>query len=244
MRDDGSGIERDELALALSRHATSKIATLDDLERVGTLGFAAKRCRASPRSSRMRMTSRSAGRAHWHMQSHADDGELSAPEPAAHPVGTTIEVRDLFFNMPARRKFLRAERTETQHIARMVERLALARFDVAFSLTAARRSLALPGGAHARRARARASRRSSATSSWRNALYFEHETAGCTSARLAVPAGVFARAARHAALLSERPLGARQAGRDAVRLGYHDVLFQGRQPAFVLFLELDPRRST
>src|SRR5688572_11194818 len=141
VRDDGNGIERDELALALSRHATSKITTIDDLERVGTLGFRGEALPSIASVSRVRLVSRSIGTPLGYAIT-ADNGTLTAPEPAPHAVGTTVEVRDLFFNVPARRKFLRAERTETQHIARMVERLALSRFEVAFSLTVGRRSVA------------------------------------------------------------------------------------------------------
>ncbi|HEY5810200.1 MAG TPA: DNA mismatch repair endonuclease MutL, partial [Povalibacter sp.] len=126
VRDNGAGIERDELALALSRHATSKIITIDDLERVGTLGFRGEALPSIASVSRMRLTSRTAAGATAYAVA-SDNGVLSDVEPAAHPQGTTVEVRDLFFNVPARRKFLRAERTETQHITRMIERLALSK---------------------------------------------------------------------------------------------------------------------
>ena len=124
VRDDGGGIEREELALALSRHATSKITTIDDLERVSTLGFRGEALPSIASVSRMRIVSRTAKASAAYGVS-ADNGALSEVEPAAHSAGTTVEVRDLFFNVPARRKFLRAERTEAQHIARMIERLAL-----------------------------------------------------------------------------------------------------------------------
>ena len=166
VRDDGGGIERDELALALSRHATSKITTIDDLERVGTLGFRGEALPSIASVSRMRLVSRSAEAAHRRTRSAPTTACSATLEPAAHPVGTTVEVRDLFFNVPARRKFLRAERTETQHIARMVERLALSRFETAFSLSAGRRSLAdYPAGDVRSSSASAASRRSSAMSS-------------------------------------------------------------------------------
>jgi len=133
VRDDGSGIAPEEIALALARHATSKIASLDDLESVATLGFRGEALPSIASVSRLSLVSRSAASAHaWAVE--VRDGSVAAPVPAAHPPGTTVEVRELFFNVPARRKFLRSEATEYQHIVRMLERLALSRFDVAFSL--------------------------------------------------------------------------------------------------------------
>ncbi|HKU13203.1 MAG TPA: DNA mismatch repair endonuclease MutL [Steroidobacteraceae bacterium] len=239
VRDDGSGIGRDELELALARHATSKITTIDDLERVGTLGFRGEALPSIASVSRMRLVSRSAGAAHGYAI-HADDGKVSAPQPAPHPVGTTVEVRDLFFNVPARRKFLRAERTETQHIARMVERLALSRFEVAFSLTAGRRSLAEYPAASSRVERERRIAQVVGDEFIANALYVEHESAGCRlTGWLCQPTYARAQPDLQHFYLNGRMLRDRLVA-SAIRLGYRDVMFHGRHPAFVLFMELDP----
>lgn len=134
IRDDGKGIGRDELALALTRHATSKIASFDDLERVATLGFRGEALPSILSVSRLRLASRIAEADHaWEL---AGAGHIDgvSPRPAAHPFGTTIEVRDLFFNTPARRKFLKSEATEFRQIQQALSRIALSRFDVGFSL--------------------------------------------------------------------------------------------------------------
>ena len=225
VRDDGGGIERDELALALSRHATSKITTIDDLERVGTLGFRGEALPSIASVSRMKLTSRSAEAAVGYAIS-SDNGVLSDVEPAAHPVGTTVEVRDLFFNVPARRKFLRAERTETQHIARMLERLALSLLrDGILVVGRASRALTNYPLATTQLERERRVAQIVGDEFMANALYVEHESAGCRLTRLVVPADVRARAARPAAFLSQRPHAARPAGRerDPARLSRRDV---------------------
>jgi DNA mismatch repair protein MutL len=241
VRDDGSGIEPDEIALALSRHATSKITTIDDLERVGTLGFRGEALPSIASVSRMRLTSRSANTPIGYAVS-SDNGTLSALEPAPHAVGTTVEVRDLFFNVPARRKFLRAERTETQHISRMVERLALSRFETAFSLSAGRRSLADYPPALSQVERERRVAQVVGDEFIANALYVEHESSGCKlTGWLCQPTYARAQPDLQHFYLNGRMLRDRLVG-SAIRLGYRDVSFHGRHPAYVLFMELDPRQ--
>ena len=239
VRDDGGGIEREELVLALARHATSKITTIDDLERVGTLGFRGEALPSIASVSRMRLVSRSANASHAYAID-ADNGAVTSPAPAAHPVGTTVEVRDLFFNVPARRKFLRAERTETQHIARMVERLALSRFEIALSLSAGRRSLADYPPAMSRVEQERRVAQVVGDEFIANALYVEHESAGCRlTGWLCQPTYARAQPDLQHFYLNGRMLRDRLVA-SAIRLGYRDVMFHGRHPAFVLFMELDP----
>src|SRR6185295_2438499 len=142
--DNGVGIAADELRIALSRHATSKIASLDDLERLATLGFRGEALPSIGSVARMRITSRVAGAEHgWSVA--CEGGEIDEPKPAPHAFGTTIEVRDLFYNTPARRKFQRSEKTEAGHVDAVLRNLALARFDVEFRLTSNGRAvLTLP----------------------------------------------------------------------------------------------------
>jgi DNA mismatch repair protein MutL len=140
VRDDGRGISAGELLLALARHATSKIASLDDLEAVTTLGFRGEALPSIGSVSRLRVAARAAG-ADQGAEVSLDGGAQTPARPAAHPPGTTVEVRDLFFNVPARRKFVKSDATELGHIARLVERLALSRFDVSFRLRSGTRVL-------------------------------------------------------------------------------------------------------
>ena len=124
IRDNGSGIEKDDLPLALSRHATSKITALEDLEAVGSLGFRGEALASISSVSRLNLTSRQADQDNaWMVQTEGRDMEAQL-EPAAHPQGTTVEVKDLFFNTPARRKFLKTEKTEFRHLEEVVKRLA------------------------------------------------------------------------------------------------------------------------
>lgn len=131
--DNGGGIHPDDIELALHRHATSKIKTLNDLEHVASMGFRGEGLASIASVSRLTLTSRQEDSSHA-TQVKAEDGKLSSPTAAAHPVGTTIEAAELFFNTPARRKFLKSENTEYAHCATMLERLALAHPHIAFSL--------------------------------------------------------------------------------------------------------------
>jgi DNA mismatch repair protein MutL len=239
VRDDGAGIERDELALALSRHATSKILTIDDLERVATLGFRGEALPSIASVSRMRLISRTRG-ADVGYAIGADNGVLTPPEPAPHPFGTTVEVRDLFFNVPARRKFLRAERTETQHIERMIERLALSSFATSFVLRSGRRTLVELPGAQSQIDRERRVAQIVGEEFIANAMYIEHESAGCRlTGWLCQPTFARAQPDLQHFYLNGRVLRDRLVA-SAIRLGYRDVMFHGRYPAFVLFMEMDP----
>jgi DNA mismatch repair protein MutL len=133
--DNGSGIVKDELTLALSRHATSKIKSLNDLEGICSLGFRGEALASISSVARLTLTSKPVDQeSAW--QAIAEGRDMSvALQPAAHPNGTTIDVVDLFFNTPARRKFLRTEKTEFSHIEEVIKRIALARFDVSFILS-------------------------------------------------------------------------------------------------------------
>jgi DNA mismatch repair protein MutL len=134
IRDDGKGIDKAELELALSRHATSKISSLDDLEAVASLGFRGEALPSIASVARLTLCSRALDSdSAWQIE--ADGGDISSPAPAAHPQGTTVEVHDLFYNTPARRRFLRTERTEFGHIEKWIRRLALSRPEIAFTLT-------------------------------------------------------------------------------------------------------------
>ena len=239
--DDGVGIARDELALALSRHATSKIASLDDLESLATLGFRGEALPSIGSVARMRITSRVAGAEHgWSIT--CEGGELGAPKPAPHAFGTSIEVRDLFFNTPARRKFQRSEKTELGHVEATLKNLALARFGVQFDFTSNDRHawrLTVAGDRAAQEARIESLCGSEFLAS---ARFFSRSIEGLRFwGWLGAPSFSRSQPDMQYTFVNGRFVRDKLL-RHAVRLGYQDVLFQARQPAFVVFLELDPRR--
>ena len=239
--DDGVGIAREELALALSRHATSKIASLDDLESLTTLGFRGEALPSIGSVARMRITSRVAGAEHgWSIT--CEGGELGEPKPAPHSFGTSIEVRDLFFNTPARRKFQRSEKTETGHVEATLRNLALARFDVRFDFKNNDRHawrLPVAGDRAAQEARLESLCGAEFLGS---ARFFSRSIEGLRLwGWLAAPAFSRSQPDMQYTFVNGRFVRDKLL-RHAVRLGYQDVLFQARQPAFVVFLELDPRR--
>ncbi len=241
VRDDGVGIATDELALALARHATSKIGRIEDLESVRTLGFRGEALPSIASVSRTTVVSRTAD-APVAMAVTVVDGEIRGPSPQAHPPGTTVEVRDLFFNVPARRKFLRTERTELGQVERLVERLALSRFDVGFRLASARRTLADHPPArteHAEDARVAAVLGEEFIA---HALKLDHDGAGMRlKGWFCMPTYARSQADQQYFFLNGRPLRDKLVA-SAVRLAYRDVLYHGRQPAYVLYLEMDPAR--
>ena len=244
IRDNGCGIVADELPLAISRHATSKIASIDDLEAVATLGFRGEALPSVASVSRFRLTSRRAGSEHGALL-QVDGGKVGEVTPHAHPPGTTVEVRDLFYNVPARRKFLRAERTELSHIEDWLRTLALARPDVELRVA--------HNGKPSRRWKGEAQLQEGTMLSdvrlhealgedfSRNALRVDHAGAGMRlHGWIAQPAYNRASADQQYLYVNGRSVRDRNVSH-AIRQAYADVLFHGRHPAYVLFLELDPR---
>ncbi len=239
--DNGSGIEAEQLPLALSRHATSKIASLDDLERVATLGFRGEALPSMASVGRFKLTSRAAGAGEgWSVES--DGGALAEPKPAPHPHGTTAELHDLFYNVPARRKFLRTERTELGHANHVVRNLALARFDVEWRLRHNQREvLRLPRAQAPEQREARVGEVCGAAF-LEHARFFEREIEGLRLwGWLADPTFSRSQADMQYTFVNGRFVRDKVL-RHAVRLGYEDVLFGSRHPAYVIYLELDPRR--
>jgi DNA mismatch repair protein MutL len=241
IRDNGGGIPRDELALALSRHATSKITSLDDLEEVRTLGFRGEALPSIASVSRLLLSSRHSD-AELGWQLHGDGQEIfGEPEPSAHATGTTLDIADLFFNTPARRKFLKTEKTEFGHIEDTVRRMALSRFDVSFELNHNQKNtLRLPPSTDRTGAERRISEICGSAFA-EQSIYLDYEAAGL---RLWGWVGL-PTFSRSQADLQYFYVNARNV-RDklithAVRQAYQDVLYNGRHPAFVLFLELNPQ---
>jgi DNA mismatch repair protein MutL len=240
VRDDGCGIPASELPLAVQRHATSKIATLDDLETVGTLGFRGEALPSIGSVARLKVVSRTpeAGAA---SEISVDGGEAGAVRAAAHPVGTTVEVRDLFYNVPARRKFVRSEATEFGHIAAVVERLALAAPAVAFRLRHNGRDiLDLPAAIDERGVEARLARIVGAEFPARALKVAQQAGPLKLTGWLGLPTAARAQTDLQFCFVNGRAVRDRLLA-GAVRLGYRDVLYGGRHPVYVLHLELDHR---
>ncbi|HET6434331.1 MAG TPA: DNA mismatch repair endonuclease MutL, partial [Xanthomonadaceae bacterium] len=239
IRDDGGGIPAGDLPLAVARHATSKIASLDDLEAVATLGFRGEALPSIASVSRFQLVSRHAGSAHG-AALQVDGGRIGEVVPKPHPPGTTVEVRDLFYNVPARRKFLRAERTELGHIEEWLRSLALARPEVELRVSHNGKPSRRYRGDGAAASPERVHETLGADFAG-NALRLDHAGAGLRlHGWIAQPAYNRASADQQYLYVNGRSVRDRNVSH-AVRQAYSDVLFHGRHPAFVLFLELDPR---
>ncbi|NHF65458.1 DNA mismatch repair endonuclease MutL [Xanthomonas hortorum] len=239
IRDNGGGIPPDELPLAVSRHATSKIASLDDLETVATLGFRGEALPSIASVSRFTLVSRRHDAEHGSAL-EIEGGRLGEVTPRAHAPGTTVEVRELFYNVPARRKFLRAERTELGHIEEWLRSLALARPDVELRVShngkPSRRYK--PGDLYSDARLGETLGEDFA----RQALRVDHSGAGLRlHGWVAQPHYSRASTDQQYLYVNGRSVRDRSVAH-AVKMAYGDVLFHGRQPAYVLFLELDPAR--
>jgi DNA mismatch repair protein MutL len=233
--DDGSGIDRDDLPLALARFATSKIATLEDLERAATLGFRGEALASIGAVSHLAIVSRRSDDRHaWRIA--CDAGTLSAVEPAALASGTTVEVEDLYFNTPARRKFLKSEATEFARCDEAFARIAMSRPEVAFSLShnGRRTTHLLPESLRDRARRIVGEEFAGA------AVEVRSEGPRVKVAGLIAPAG-FTRASRDAQYLFVNGRFIRdKVVAHAIREAYADVLHHDRHPAYALFLDIDP----
>lgn len=242
IRDNGSGIGKEELSMALARHATSKITTLDDLEAITSLGFRGEALASISSVSRLTLTSRTEAQAEaW--QAYAEGREMAVTlKPAAHPVGTTLEVLDLFYNTPARRKFMRTEKTEFTHIDEIIRRIALARFDVAFSLTHNGKLIRQYRGVKESSQRERRLGAICGTGFLTHALAIEWQH-GDLSLRgwVADPVGSRAVTDLQYCYVNGRMMRDRLINH-AIRQAYQDKLGENHQPAYVLYLEIDPHQ--
>ncbi|WP_345195894.1 DNA mismatch repair endonuclease MutL [Kistimonas scapharcae] len=240
IRDNGHGIPQDDLALSLSRHATSKISALEDLEAVGTLGFRGEALASISSVARLTLTSNVEGQeSGWQVFAEGRDME-TVQKPAPHPVGTTVEVRDLFFNTPARRKFLRTEKTEFSHLEEVIRRLALSRYDVGFTLRHNQRVI------HQLRPAKTQAEKERRVASIFGAKFIENAVAVDVEASglrlwgwVGLPTFSRAQADLQYFYVNGRTVKDKLVAH-AVRQAYRDVLYGGRHPVFVLFLELDP----
>lgn len=242
VRDDGCGIAQAELALALARHATSKIDSLAALEQVRSMGFRGEALPSIASVSQLKITSCPAGAEHAFAVSGKGDDHREQPRPAPHPQGTTVEVRDLFAQVPARRKFLRTEATEFRHAQQVFKRIALSRFDVAFRLSHnGRESSHLPAGDAANQAEKRISG-VCGEDFLQHALRIDESAAGMhLSGWIANPGFSRAQGDLQYSFVNQRMVRDKLFNH-AVRQAYHDVLHNQRFPAFVLYLELDPKQ--
>lgn len=242
VRDDGVGIPGDQLALALQRHATSKIREFQDLERVTSLGFRGEALPSIASVARLQITSRSReADTAWTLA--VEGGVETVPvQPAAHPVGTTVEVRDLFFNTPARRKFLRTDNTELQHVQNLLRRLALSRFDVGFGLRHQGRSLLQLAPVADRNGQEQRLAAVLGRGFVEHTIHVETEAVGLAlSGWLVLPAEARTQADLQYLYINGRMVRDRTLSH-AIRRAYGDLLFKDRHPAYVLYLSIDPEQ--
>lgn len=239
VRDDGDGIAADDLPLSVASHATSKIGSFDDLEHVASMGFRGEALASMSSVARFAITSRLRGEDQA-FRIEVDSGRMQAARPAQHPQGTSVEVRDLFYNVPARRKFLRAERTEFAHIDDLLKSLALARSGVEFRLSHNSKSVRVWKAARDDQAMLMRVAEVLGDEFPQQSLRIDHASAGMRlSGWVGLPTASRPQADSQYFYVNGRLVRDRIVAH-AVRQAYADVLFHGRHPAFVLYLELDP----
>lgn len=237
--DDGQGMSREELVLALQRHATSKIASLDDLERVATMGFRGEALPSIASVARLDLTSKHESGDHgWSVAVRR--GEVSEAEPSALRSGTRVNVEDLFYNVPARRKFLRAERTEFKHVDQLLRRFALARFDVGFELEHNGKVVSALPPADSEAEQERRLQRVMGKEFLQHVIHIEDQRGDLSlTGWVAEPRYNRSQADRQFFFVNGRAVRDRVIAH-AVRSAFKDVLYHGRHPAFVLYLNLPP----
>ena len=242
IRDNGCGIGKDELAMALARHATSKITTLDDLEAIISLGFRGEALASISSVSRLTLTSRTEAQSEaWQAYAEGRDQSVTV-KPAAHPVGTTLEVLDLFYNTPARRKFMRTEKTEFTHIDEVIRRIALARFDVAISLSHNGKLMRQYRGVSDNSQRERRLGAICGTAFLTHALKIAWQHGELSlHGWVADPVGSKALPELQYCYVNGRMMRDRLINH-AIRQAYQDKLGDRHQPAYVLYLEIDPHQ--
>lgn len=241
VRDNGSGIDKDDLPLALSRHATSKITSLRDLESVTSMGFRGEALPSISAVAKLTLISRAVNsQCAWRVVADGSESEFSF-SPDSLPAGTTVEVRDLFYNIPARRKFLRTERTEYSHLENLVKRMALSRFDVGFSMTHNQRQIIDSKAGIADENESKRIEWVCGAPFLQNAIRIDDEASGLKLfGWVGMP--TFSRSQGDMQYFYvNRRLVKDKLISHAVRQAYQDVLFHGRHPVFILFLELEPR---
>ncbi len=232
--DDGHGIHPEDLPLAVSRHATSKVANIDDLLGVKSLGFRGEALASAASVSRLTITSRAHNESMgFHIA--VQGGAVVGDGPRGHPPGTTVEVEDLFYNTPARRRFLKSERTETQQVEAVLRRLALSRFDVGMELRVGTKRLAMPAGD--REARLAAVLGPQFVE--RNLSIDEERGSVRLRGWVGLPTNSRGQADRQYFFVNGRAVRDKLVAH-AIRQAYRDVLFHGRHPLFALYLELPP----
>ncbi|WP_454877370.1 DNA mismatch repair endonuclease MutL [Serratia inhibens] len=242
IRDNGCGIGKEDLALALARHATSKISTLDDLEAIVSLGFRGEALASISSVSRLTLTSRTAEQSEaWQAYAEGRDQAVTV-KPAAHPTGSTLEVLDLFYNTPARRKFMRTEKTEFGHIDEVVRRIALARFDVAINLSHNGKLIRQYRAAKDESQHERRLGSICGPAFLQHALNISWQHGDLTiRGWVADPAGARQLGEMQYCYVNSRMMRDRLINH-AIRQAYQDQLKDDQQPAYVLYLEVDPHQ--